>query len=104
VKQWLVSGMFKRLKTKVAKADKVAYELGDHALTKNHSRHLSAARCKQIGLKIRVLESDKALQDLVLSVHHSCIHTLSATGAYKLIENHKGTAFILQAQQVVVKS
>ncbi len=102
VKEWLKTGMFKNLKTKEQKANKIAKELGDHALTKNHSRHLSMARCKEIGLKVYALEKDSVLQDLVLSIHHMCIHTLSATGAYKLIENHNGTAFILQTQHVVV--
>lgn len=102
VKEWLKTGMFKGLKTREQKANKIAKELGDHALTKNHARHLSMARCKEIGLKIYPLEKDSVLQDLVLSIHHMCIHTLSATGAYKLIENHNGTAFILQTQRVVV--
>ena len=36
------------------------------------------------------------MQDAVLSVHHACIHTLAATQALKIIENHKGIAFIQQ--------
>jgi len=102
VKEWLKTGMFKGLKTKEARANKVARELGDHALTRNHARHLDMDRCKEIGLKVFPLERDDKFQDLVLSVHHMCIHTLSATSAFKIIENHNGTAFVLQAQQVVV--
>jgi hypothetical protein len=102
VREWLASGMFANLKTGDAKAAKVAKELSDHAATKNHSRHLSMQRCKEIGLKVAALERDDKLQDLVLSVHHMCIQTLSATGAYKLIENHDGTAFVLMTKQVIV--
>lgn len=74
IKEWLKTGMFYGFKTKEARAKKVAKELGDHALTKNHARHLSMDKCKEIGLKIYPLEKDETLQDLVLSVHHICIH------------------------------
>lgn len=103
VTEWLANGMFsgeKRVKTKVGR---VFRELADHALTKSHSRHLSFNKCKQIGLKVKLLEDDTKLQDAVLSVHHACIHTLSATGAYKIIENQNGQAFIQIAQQVLLK-
>lgn len=103
VVEWLISGMFKGEEGAEEKAKKVIKELGDHALTKSHARHLSLAKCKEIGLKVAPLEQDPDLQDAVLSVHHACIHTLSATAAYKIIENHKGTAFIQMAQQVIVK-
>lgn len=94
VKEWLVSGMFSGEATAEEKADIVIRELGDHALTKSHARHLSLARCQQIGLKITPLEDDHNLQDAVLSVHHVFIHTLSSTSAFKIIENHLGVAFI----------
>ena len=80
--------------------DKIILELGDHALNKSHARHLSKQKCKNIGLNIVDLETDKELQDLVLSVHHICIHTLSETNAFKIIENQDGIAFI-QAQPVI---
>lgn len=77
-------------------------ELSDHSVNLAHNRHLSAAKCKEIGLKIFDLESDQKLQDKVLSVHHIYFHTLSSTPAFKIIENHHGMAFIMQAEQVVV--
>jgi len=101
--EWLVSGMFKDEPNKDEKAAKVFEELGSHALTKSHARHLSYDRCKEIGLKVTPLEEDDELQDAVLSVHHACIHTLSGTPAFKLIENHNGAAFIQLVQQVVVR-
>jgi ATP-dependent protease ClpP protease subunit len=101
--EWLISGMFKGEDDPKEKAERIVKELGDHALTKSHARHLSFAKCKEMGLKVSLLEQNADLQDAVLSVHHSCIHTLAATPAFKIIENHKGTAFIQIAQQVVVK-
>jgi len=99
---WLASGMFSQEPNPQEKARAVVKDLADHALTKSHSRHLHLERCKEIGLKISVLEDDQDLQEKVLSVHHAFMLTLSATGAYKVIENHKGVAFIKLARPVVV--
>ncbi len=77
-------------------------ELSDHSVSLAHNRHLSAAKCKEIGLRILDIESDQKLQEKVLSVHHIYFQTLSSTPAFKIIENQKGTAFIMQAQQVMV--
>jgi len=100
VKEWLVTGMLKETDEPEKVAERIINELGDHALTKSHARHLSASKCKEIGLKIEMLEESQELQDAVLTVHHACIHTLSGTPAFKIIENHNGTAFIQTAQIV----
>lgn len=100
VTEWLITGMFSGTEDRDTKVDKIIKELGDHALTKSHARHLSASKCKEIGLKIEMLEDNQEFQDAVLTVHHACIHTLSATAAFKIIENHTGTAFIQSAQAV----
>lgn len=101
VKEWLVNVMLRHYDDRDTKADNIIKELGDHALTKSHARHLSASKCKEIGLNIEILEDNQDLQDAVLSIHHACIHTLSSTGAYKIIENQNGTAFIRTVQVVV---
>lgn len=49
------------------------------------------------------LEDDHELQKAVLALHHSCIHTLGSTSAFKLIENHNGIAFIQTARDVIVQ-
>lgn len=103
VTECLKTGMFKGEADAEQKAQAIISEIGDHALTKSHSRHLSAQRCKEIGLKIIDLETDHEFQEKVLSVHHACIHTLSSTPAFKLIENQNGVAFIQIAKQVVVQ-
>lgn len=99
VKTWLMQNMFAGDGDAAqAKAEAAVHTLGDHAGTKTHSRHLSAALCKSIGLNVIDLEADNKLQDLVLTVHHAFMHTFGMTGAIKLIENHKGTATILMQQ------
>jgi ClpP class serine protease len=102
VKEWLLDNMLSEKEDRDAIADNIINELGDHALNKSHARHLPITRCREIGLKVIQLEKDKVLQDLVLSIHHSTIHTLSATNAYKIIENQNGIAFIQSAQNIVV--
>jgi ClpP class serine protease len=103
VHSWLVNGMLAADPDKAAKSDRIVEELGSHSLTLSHARHLSAERCKSLGLVIEQLEDDDKLQDAVLSVHHCCMHTLSQTHAVKIIESHNGVAFVNMVQQVVMK-
>lgn len=103
VKEWLLTGMLHGQENAEKTADGILVELSNHALTKSHARHLSYTKCKQMGLDVLVMEDEPALQDAVLSVHHACIHTLSSTPAYKLIENHEGIAFIQISRQVLVQ-
>tara|TARA_R110002033_G_scaffold171132_1_gene216229 strand:- start:53 stop:949 length:897 start_codon:yes stop_codon:yes gene_type:complete len=94
VESWLKSNMFDGDADKDAKAAAVIKELGSHALTLSHDRHLAPDLLKGLGLKIADLEADQDLQDKVLSLHHSCIITMTQTPAYKLIENQDGKAYI----------
>lgn len=97
----LIKHMFKGKKDAKKRAAKVIRELGDHALTKSHARHLSLQKAKEIGLEIVELEQSQALQDAVLSVHHATLITLAETAACKLVENHlgKGQAQLVQLQK-----
>lgn len=97
-REWLQTGMFASERNSDKKIDNILKELGDHALTKSHARHLSIERCREMGLKVSALEKDDRLQDAVLSLHHACMLTFSATRAFKIVENHLGIAFIKVAQ------
>jgi enoyl-CoA hydratase/carnithine racemase len=99
VREWLATGMLAGDEKRDEKIDRIVKELTDHALTLSHARHLSAATCDAMGLKVEMLEEKQSLQDAVLSLHHACMLTMSQTGAFKIIENQKGAAFI-QATQV----
>ena len=96
--EWLQTGMFAAEQNPNDKINNILKELGDHALTKSHARHLSIERCREMGLKVSALEEDDKLQDAVLSLHHACMLTFSATSALKIVENHLGIAFIKLAQ------
>ena len=103
VKEWLnrnmLSGLDEEERNRVREV--IMTELADHTVSKSHGRHIPMQKCEEIGLRIERLENDQVLQDLVLSVHHSCIHTLSGTPTMKIIENQKGVAFIQMAPQMV---
>jgi ClpP class serine protease len=82
------------------KAKTIARALSDYSENKSHERHIHAEECKEIGLVVSEIETDPALQDLILSVHHCYTHTLMNTPAFKIIENHKGAAIIKQQQSL----
>ena len=95
VSDWLKSNMFSNDPDKEKKVKAVIKELASHALTLSHDRHLPIDILREkLGLNIVDLESDDDLQDKVLSLHHSCIISLTQTPAYKIIENQEGKAFI----------
>jgi len=97
VLSWLTSGMFENPQ-ELKHCQNIVNELSDHKKTKAHVRHISSDEAKRIGLTIVDLEEDPELQDLVLTVHHAYIHTLSNTATIKIVENHAGLANILRAQ------
>ena len=94
VKTWLSHYMFKDQQDAEEQAEVVADWLADHRHFKSHSRHLTRDDLSRKGMTIVPLENDQALQDQVLSVFHATMHTLSMTPAMKIVENHRGRAFI----------
>ena len=82
---------------RTAEINRIVESLGNHSVSLSHARHLSFAKCKEIGLVVDPLEDNQALQETVLSVHHAMMHTLAGTYASKIVENHKGSAYIQQA-------
>lgn len=84
---------------KVARA--VVSRLSDYSDNRTHERHLHYDECKEIGLNVRLIEDDNEFQNLVLTVHHCYMHSLQNTGSYKMIENHKGRAFV---KKMVIRS
>ena len=98
VEEWLKTNMFSDSEEKEEIVNRILDELGSHSSTLSHDRHIPTNSLKDLGLKIIDLEDDDDLQDKVLSVHHSCIITLTQTPAYKIIENQNGIAFIQLAK------
>ena len=63
-----------------------------------HDRQLNSLSARKAGLKVKDLEDNNELQDLVLTVHHAYMITFAQTPAVKIVENHKGVAMITQQQ------
>ena len=86
-KVWLSKCMFEEHDNQ-EKIENIVNALSDHQETKTHSRHISLQQCKELGLKVIELEEDQDLQDIILSIHHSFMHTISSVpGIMKIVEN-----------------
>lgn len=94
VEKWLVTGMFKGKPDAVQRARDIVRQLNNHADTKMHARHIHADEAISLGLKITMIEKDERLQDTVLTIHHSYMHTFGNSSAAKIIENHHGRAIV----------
>ncbi len=100
VEEGLTENMFKSDPKRVMKARKIVNNLSDFTVNRGHDRHIHYDECEELGLNVEPLEDDEEFQDLVLTVHHCFMHTLSNTPAFKIIENHNGVAFMKQQLQV----
>lgn len=103
IAQALTEGMFKNLPDNERRAavEKAVARLTDLSTNKSHNRHFHYQDCKDMGLNIKMLEADfdGETQDLVLTVHHCFMHTLSNTPAFKIVENHLGRALVRQQNE-----
>lgn len=93
VTEWLGTCMFDA-SIDQSKISQIVNSLNEHDNSKSHGRHFNMDKCKEMGLKIFQLEDDPKLQDVVLSIHHAFSISLNITKAIKIIENHRGKAYI----------
>jgi hypothetical protein len=103
VKNWLKDYMFKGAANGAERANDVAEWLGNHTEFMMHARHINREQLRERGLNIVNLEDDKTQQDFILSILHATTHTFSLSGAVKIIENHLGSAYITQVQQIMLQ-
>lgn len=100
---FLVDNMFSGQNDAHALASDIVTQLTDLSKNKGHSKHIHYEMCKRIGLKVTLLENcEKIFQDLVLTVHHCYMFSLSNTMAFKIIENHTGRRLIKAAQEQIM--
>lgn len=102
VAKWLKQYMFRGDADADEKADRIATTLADHDKFRSHGRHISVQQAIEWQLKVTLLEKDPKLQDLVLSVFHATTQSFDSTAATKIVENHKGTAFVKQYGRVII--
>lgn len=106
VRQWLVENMLSKSKDKANKADAIVKTLSSHNATFSHSRHIHSDELEKLGVKVVALENldnrqiddCKDLQDCVLTIHHSYMHTFSNSNAIKIVESHSGNTMIMNVK------
>ncbi|MBI5636724.1 MAG: ATP-dependent Clp protease proteolytic subunit [Nitrospinae bacterium] len=98
VKNQLTEIMFSGKDDAVLLATNVVTALSNYDENKSHGRHIHFDEAFAIGLNVKLIENDCSdkYQDLLLTVHHCFMHSLTNTPSYKMIENHNGVAFVKQ--------
>lgn len=75
--------------------NKIKEVLGSHENTKSHGRHLPIKKCIDIGLKVKYMEDNDTIQDLILSIHHACMNFFKINNnIIKIIANNQEKFFI----------
>ena len=103
--QWLCSNMLSGHVKPEDDAKKIVEKLGSHKETFTHAKHIHINECKDLGIAVVPLEElekkeidgCKDLQDCVLTIHHTYMHTFSISNAVKIVENNMGSAMIMNA-------
>lgn len=104
VKEALSANMLKggRKAAREAKVQGIVDKLTNLSENKGHDRHFGMDECKAMGLKVEAIEDDGTFQDLVLTIHHCYMHTLTNTPTIKITENQMGKAVVRQQQLMAV--
>lgn len=105
VTDWLCTNMLSGKPDSETVAQEIIKKLSSHKETYAHSKHIHIRECLDLGLVVKALEDlqkeemdgCKDLQDCVLTIHHTYMHTFSSSTAVKIIENHKGNAMIMNS-------
>lgn len=110
VQEWLLTNMLSNHADPKADAQKIVDKLGSHKETFTHAKHIHFDECVGLGIRVvslegmdkREIEGCKDLQDCVLTIHHTYMHTFSNSSAVKIVENHLGSAMIINEVQHAV--
>lgn len=92
--KWLAENMFRNDNSRKPLAAKAVDFLSSRHTHFAHERHIGIAEAREAGLLISALEEDQKLQELVVTLHHACSHTLQQTNAVKIVENHNGVRVV----------
>lgn len=95
VGRWLTDNMLKGDPQAEQKKDSILELLCDHKQSAMHNRHFSHTDLEQIGMRITMMEGDNALQDKILTLHHSFMITFQKANVTKAIESSSGARWII---------
>lgn len=82
------------------KLENIKKAFNDNTESKIHSRHFSKSKLQKLGLNVRSLEDDQALQDIVLSLHHCFVILLENVPITKCVENNIGGRYMRMLPQI----
>lgn len=104
VEDWLTRYMFKDEKEGPAHGKRVAEYLANSDEHLSHGRRIGIEQLEKQGLNISDLRKTPELRTAVWNLYQAISWTLQDTGAFKIIEEGRGTAFIRQisVQQIAV--
>jgi hypothetical protein len=98
VAEWLDKYMFADVGESKKPGKKIAEWLANAGVHKTHGRPISIAQAREQGLRVKPLEDDQKLQELVLSAFHATMVTFGVTNCVKIVENHNGRGVYIQVQ------
>src|SRR3990172_9455812 len=109
--EWLKTGMFKpqdatpeAAAASEAAAKKVVEYLGDHNKFKSHGARIGVHELQKQGVPAKILNEEKPLHEAVMTVYYALLLTFGGTGAFRIVENSRGAAFLrlVQTQEIVI--
>jgi hypothetical protein len=96
VKQWMIAYMFAGMPRRRAErsARKIANFFGNHNNFLTHLRRVDVDSMLGLGASVLDMRQDVALQNRVHALFHATMLTFDGTGAFKIIENSAGHAYV----------
>ncbi len=110
VVEWLINFKFKNWKVtetnntpvtkkmKQEQAERIAKDLTDRSKWRTHGRSIKAADLESIGLKIKRIEANEKLSDVVNRIQTVCRLLFHSTSAFKIFATQDGKIFRHAAQ------
>ena len=109
VVNWLYNRMFSDMKNEDARKkmsdDIAAYfnaENTDHGQIHVHGQRIGTAKLQELGIKLKLLETDQTLQNDVLTAYHLMTLIFETTASLKFIASNRGKIWAKQQQQILV--
>ena len=107
---WLKRRMFSRtkdIKEQARQCEQLASyfnaeEVNRHGQIHVHGQRIGANKLSELGLKVRLLEDDQALQNDVLTAYHLMTLIFENSTSLKFIATNRGKMWAKQQQQIIV--
>lgn len=95
VGEWLKSNMLRNDGDAEQRAKQILDLLCEHRTSVMHNRHFDHKCLKDAGMHVVMMEDDKKLQDLILTLHHAFMISFQMSNTLKIIESNIGTPWLV---------